>query len=53
MTAEVADELDVSTETVRCQLKSVFAKTGTRRQSELARLLSRLEVVQMTAYSPK
>jgi DNA-binding CsgD family transcriptional regulator len=46
MSAEVADELNVSTETVRCQLKSVLAKTGTRRQSELARLMSRLDVIQ-------
>lgn len=37
-----AEELHVSIETVRSQLKSVLAKTGCDRQVELARLLSRL-----------
>ncbi|MER8823056.1 helix-turn-helix transcriptional regulator [Mesorhizobium sp. M0991] len=37
-----ADELGVSYETARNQLKSVFAKTQTHRQSELATLLTRL-----------
>jgi DNA-binding CsgD family transcriptional regulator len=43
---ETADEIARSTGrsvlTVRTQLKSVLAKTGTRRQSELVQLLTRL-----------
>ncbi|UCI10746.1 helix-turn-helix transcriptional regulator [Mesorhizobium sp. B1-1-8] len=35
-------ELGISRETARTQLRAVFAKTGTRRQAELAALLSRL-----------
>ncbi len=38
---EVSDEFDISIETARSQLKSIFAKTGARRQSELmAKLLT-------------
>lgn len=37
--AEAAAELDVQENTIRVQLKSVFAKTGTRRQAELMNLL--------------
>jgi DNA-binding CsgD family transcriptional regulator/PAS domain-containing protein len=37
--AETADAHGVSKETVRQQLKSIFEKTGTRRQSELLKLL--------------
>lgn len=37
-----ADRLGLSQATVRNQLKSVFTKTGTHRQSELVALLSRL-----------
>ncbi len=40
--SEAADLNDVGRETVRSQLKSIFLKTGTRRQSELIRLLLRL-----------
>jgi DNA-binding CsgD family transcriptional regulator len=37
-----ADQLGVSRETVRNQLKAVFARTSTHRQSELVALLSNL-----------
>lgn len=40
---EAADELAVSHNTVRCQLSNVFAKTSTRRQADLVRLLSLLD----------
>jgi DNA-binding CsgD family transcriptional regulator len=36
----LAQQTGVSVNTVRSQLKAVFAKTGTRRQSELAALLN-------------
>jgi DNA-binding CsgD family transcriptional regulator len=37
-----ADKLSIARETARNQLKSVFAKTGTHRQSQLVALLARL-----------
>lgn len=37
-----ADELGVALETVRCQLKSIFAKTETNRQSQLIALLNKI-----------
>jgi DNA-binding CsgD family transcriptional regulator/PAS domain-containing protein len=37
-----ADRLGIAPGTVRKQLKSIFAKTGSRRQSELVAMLSRL-----------
>jgi len=40
---EIAVELQVSRETVRNQIKSIFWKTGTHRQSELAALISRIQ----------
>lgn len=40
--AQAADALEVTYETARTQLKSVFAKSGTRRQAELVDLLSRV-----------
>jgi DNA-binding CsgD family transcriptional regulator len=39
---EIADELELSRETVRNQLKAIFSKTGTHRQNELAALVSRI-----------
>jgi DNA-binding CsgD family transcriptional regulator len=39
-----AEELGVTVATVRKQLRRIFAKTGTTRQSELTRLLARLPV---------
>jgi DNA-binding CsgD family transcriptional regulator len=35
-------KLAIGRETARTQLRAIFAKTGTRRQAELATLLSRL-----------
>jgi DNA-binding CsgD family transcriptional regulator/PAS domain-containing protein len=35
--ADIASELDISVETVRTHLKSVFTKTGTSRQADLVR----------------
>lgn len=40
---KIAGELLVSRETVRNQIKAIFRKTGTHRQSELAALLSRIQ----------
>ena len=37
--ARIADETGVTRETVRSQLKRIFAKTGTNRQPELVRLV--------------
>jgi DNA-binding CsgD family transcriptional regulator len=39
---QVAEELRISRETARNQLKAVFAKTATHRQSELVALISRM-----------
>jgi DNA-binding CsgD family transcriptional regulator/PAS domain-containing protein len=39
--AEVADLLGIGRETARTQLRSVFAKTGTTRQAELVRIITR------------
>jgi DNA-binding CsgD family transcriptional regulator len=39
---EIADRAGVSYETVRSQVRSVFAKTGTNRQNALAALLARI-----------
>ena len=39
---EIAGDLQVSRETVRNQIKAIFGKTGTHRQSELAALVSRI-----------
>ncbi len=40
---EIANELQLSRETVRNQIKAIFGKTGTHRQSELAALISRVQ----------
>lgn len=40
---EIADELMLSRETVRNHLKTVFGKTGTHRQNELAALMARIQ----------
>lgn len=40
---EISDELMLSRETVRNQLKAVFGKTGTHRQNELAALIARIQ----------
>lgn len=40
---KIAGELQLSRETVRNQIKAIFGKTGTHRQSELAVLLSRIQ----------
>jgi DNA-binding CsgD family transcriptional regulator len=40
--AELARQLGLSPETIRTQLKRVFAKTSTKRQSDLSRLISKL-----------
>lgn len=42
--SETAELNRVSRETVKSQMSAVFAKTGTRRQGELVRLLSRVPV---------
>jgi DNA-binding CsgD family transcriptional regulator len=39
---EAAEQLGIARETARSQLKTVFAKTGTHRQAELAALLARI-----------
>jgi DNA-binding CsgD family transcriptional regulator/histidinol phosphatase-like PHP family hydrolase len=43
--SEAAELNRVSRETVKSQMSAVFAKTGTRRQGELVRLLSRVPVL--------
>ena len=43
---EYAQEADVTLNTVRSQLKNLFSKTGTRRQSELVAVLSRVPPLQ-------
>ncbi len=42
----MAQRLDVKISTVRTQLSAIFAKTGTRRQQELIRLLGAMPAVQ-------
>jgi DNA-binding CsgD family transcriptional regulator len=47
--SEMAGLRAVSRETIRTQIKSIFSKTGTRRQSELVRLAATLPRVNPTA----
>lgn len=42
---EMATSLDLKLTTIRSQLSSIFAKTGTTRQQELIRLLGRVPAV--------
>ena len=42
---EIAQETGASVETLRSQLKSIFGKTGVRRQAELVRLLAGLPAI--------
>jgi DNA-binding CsgD family transcriptional regulator/PAS domain-containing protein len=46
--AETAERLKVSSNTVRVHLARIFDKTGTRRQSELARLMTRTVGLELT-----
>jgi DNA-binding CsgD family transcriptional regulator len=46
---EIAELLRISANTVRFHLKQLFSKTGTRRQSELVRLLLRTVQVRTRA----
>jgi DNA-binding CsgD family transcriptional regulator len=46
-TAEIAEELRVTEETIRTQLKRIYDKTDTRRQAELVRLALRLFVTRL------
>ncbi len=43
--AEIARDLGVSVATIRCQLASIFSKTQTRRQTELATLIMRVAIL--------
>jgi len=47
--AEIAASRDVSVETVRTQLRSLFKKTGASRQADLMRILLALPEVPPTA----
>jgi DNA-binding CsgD family transcriptional regulator len=40
--AEIADDLGLATPTVRSHLATIYAKTGTSRQSDLVRLATQL-----------
>jgi DNA-binding CsgD family transcriptional regulator len=45
---EAAAQLGIGPGTVHAHLKSIFAKTGVRRQSGLARLLTRTGVLDLS-----
>lgn len=42
---DVANRTGVTVGTVRCQMKALFAKTGTHRQADLVALLTRLAII--------
>ena len=50
--ADAASALTISTHTARTQLKSIFAKTGVRRQSELLRLLTEVSALPESPKTP-
>ncbi|MBI1211969.1 MAG: alpha/beta fold hydrolase [Alphaproteobacteria bacterium] len=50
--SDAAAELSISTHTARTQLKSIFAKTGVRRQSELLRLLTEISTLPESPKTP-
>ena len=43
--AEAAEALNIKVSTARIEMKSIYAKLGVRRQSELAHFVARLMVV--------
>ena len=51
-TAEIGHMLDVSRNTLKSQLASIYGKTGTSRQSQLVRLLLQLAVPETTSVRP-
>jgi len=49
---EAAQRLNVSPNTIKTHLRRVFAKTGTSRQSELARLMASIALLKASGSSP-
>lgn len=50
---DAAAILDIAENTARTQLKSIFAKTGRRRQSELLALVNRIAAFRFSAHVPR